>query len=120
MRAAVAGATGVKQLSAEAFYGLDRVARQRQRRRPTANYARPTPAARAFCGPVIFANRRNAGGPVWPPTGTATAWIDIDRDAGTVVYCDGTSLNDWDIDPSGHAHEIYALADLPAGALIIR
>ena len=59
MREAITGATGVSRISADAYYGLDRVARQRQRRRTAANYPASAPRGPLpFSGLIRFPENR--------------------------------------------------------------
>ncbi len=67
----------------------------------------------SWSGFVQFANLRGLPGRV-APSGTITNYIDIDRNAGQVSYCDGTNITNW---PEGH--EIYAAINLPSGDFIV-
>lgn len=66
-----------------------------------------------WSGYVQFANLRGVPGRV-SATGTPSDFIMVLRDAGTVQFTDGGSVSNW---PEGT--EIYAIADLPPGDLII-
>jgi len=66
-----------------------------------------------WSGYVQFANLRGAPGRV-PASGSATSYIKIFRDSGTVQYDDGSTLTNWQ-----EGTEIYDISQLPPGDLII-